>query len=395
MIAAGQGEVVLVVGAEKLSTITDFKDRSTAILFGDGAGAAVRAPGQRPERPRAFCPPSSSPTESSRRCCTSPGGGAADPISEKVVCERSHFMKMAGREVFKAAVLTMAEACDEALRRAGVTADEIDLLIPAPGQRPHHRGHGQARRHADGQGDGQRRPLRQHLIRLDSARAGSGHQRRPGEARLAPPAGGIRRRIHLGQRRRPVVTVLMCPGQGAQRVGMGKDLAERFPAARDTFAAIDEALGTPLSRIMWEGPEDELTLTHNAQPAILAHSAAVLAVVAGRLGGIGGGGAGHSLGEYSAHVAAGTLSPVGCGPPGSPRGELMLDAGRQRPGRHGGRARAGHRRGAELPATSPRGPMASRCAANLNAPDQTVISGDPAGVGAGGRAMQGARAPSG
>ena len=76
----------------------------------------------------------------------------------------------------------------------------------------------------------------------------------------------------------------MCPGQGAQRVGMGKDLAERFPAARDTFEAIDDALGTPLSRLMWEGPEDELTLTHNAQPAILAHSAAVLAVVRERLG---------------------------------------------------------------------------------------------------------------
>ena len=70
----------------------------------------------------------------------------------------------------------------------------------------------------------------------------------------------------------------MCPGQGAQKVGMGKDLAERFPAARDTFAAIDEALGTALSRLMWLGPEEELTLTHNAQPAILAHSAAVLAM---------------------------------------------------------------------------------------------------------------------
>jgi len=59
-----------------------------------------------------------------------PGGGAADPISERVVCDRSHFMKMAGREVFKAAVLAMAEACDEALSRAGVAAEEIDLLVP-------------------------------------------------------------------------------------------------------------------------------------------------------------------------------------------------------------------------------------------------------------------------
>ena len=60
---------------------------------------------------------------------------------------------------------------------------------------------------------------------------------------------------------------------------MGKDLAERFPAARETFERIDEALGVALSRLMWEGPESELTLTHNTQPAILAHSAAVWAVV--------------------------------------------------------------------------------------------------------------------
>ncbi len=68
----------------------------------------------------------------------------------------------------------------------------------------------------------------------------------------------------------------MCPGQGAQRVGMGRDLAERFSSAREVFQAIDDALETPLSRLMWDGPEDKLTLTHNAQPAILAHSVAVL-----------------------------------------------------------------------------------------------------------------------
>jgi 3-oxoacyl-[acyl-carrier-protein] synthase III len=129
LIASEQSEVVLVVGAEKLSTITDFQDRSTGILFGDGAGAAVlrRARGQ---DGRGILSTFLKSDGKLAPLLYIPGGGAADPISEKVVCERSHYMKMAGREVFKAAVLTMAEACDEALRRAGVTADEVDLLIP-------------------------------------------------------------------------------------------------------------------------------------------------------------------------------------------------------------------------------------------------------------------------
>jgi 3-oxoacyl-[acyl-carrier-protein] synthase III len=129
LIASEQSEVVLVVGAEKLSTITDFKDRSTAILFGDGAGASIvrRASGN---NGRGIL---STFLKSDGRLAPLlyiPGGGAVDPISEKVVRERSHYMKMAGREVFKAAVLAMSEACDEALRRAGVSAEEVDLLIP-------------------------------------------------------------------------------------------------------------------------------------------------------------------------------------------------------------------------------------------------------------------------
>jgi [acyl-carrier-protein] S-malonyltransferase len=184
-----------------------------------------------------------------------------------------------------------------------------------------------------------------------------------------------------------VVTVLMCPGQGAQKVGMGKDLAERFPAARDAFAAIDEALGTALSRLMWAGPEDELTLTHNAQPAILAHSAAVLAVVRERLGRPGAA-AGHSLGEYSAHVAAGTLSDVDAARLVRRRGELMLEAGRRRPGTMAavlGLATAE----VEAACDEASGPDGLAVPANLNAPDQTVISGDPTGVS---RAGEGCKA---
>lgn len=170
----------------------------------------------------------------------------------------------------------------------------------------------------------------------------------------------------------------MCPGQGAQRVGMGKDLAQRFPEARDVFSAIDEALDTRLSRLMWEGPEDELTLTHNAQPAILAHSVAVLAVVGKRLGAPGAG-AGHSLGEYSAHVAAGTLTEVDAARLVRRRGELMLSAGKQRPGAMAavlGLATAE----VQTACDESSGPDGLAVPANLNAPDQTVISGDPKGV---------------
>ncbi|HET6796665.1 MAG TPA: ACP S-malonyltransferase [Gemmatimonadales bacterium] len=170
----------------------------------------------------------------------------------------------------------------------------------------------------------------------------------------------------------------MCPGQGAQRVGMGRDLAERFPQAKATFDAIDDALDTSLSRLMWQGPEDELTLTHNTQPAILAHSAAVLSVVRHRLSGSAAA-AGHSLGEYSAHVAAGTLADVDAARLVRRRGELMFAAGQERPGAMAavlGLATAE----VEAACDEASGPEGIAVPANLNAPDQTVISGDPAGV---------------
>ena len=181
--------------------------------------------------------------------------------------------------------------------------------------------------------------------------------------------------------------VLLCPGQGAQKVGMGKDLAERFPAARDVFQRIDDTLGAPLSRLMWEGPEEELTLTHNAQPAILAHSAAVWAVVGDRLAPALKAAAGHSLGEYSAYVAAGSLSAENGARLVRRRGELMYQAGTQRPGAMSavlGLATS------EVDAACREASSAEAIAvpANLNAPDQTVISGDPAAVEKAGEACK-------
>ena len=101
------------------------------------------------------------------------------------------------------------------------------------------------------------------------------------------------------------------PGQGSQAVDMGKDLADAFPEARDVFAEVDEALGEKLSTVMWEGPEDTLTLTANAQPALMAVSMAVIRVLAAKGYDLSQNAsflAGHSLGEYSAHCAAGTFS---------------------------------------------------------------------------------------
>ena len=101
------------------------------------------------------------------------------------------------------------------------------------------------------------------------------------------------------------------PGQGSQAVGMGRDLAEAFPEARSVFQEVDEALNQPLSKLMWEGPEDELTLTANAQPALMAVSLAAIRVMEKegfRLQDKVVYVAGHSLGEYSALAAAGTFS---------------------------------------------------------------------------------------
>lgn len=99
------------------------------------------------------------------------------------------------------------------------------------------------------------------------------------------------------------------PGQGAQTIGMGKALAEAYPAARAVFEEVDAALGAPLSKLIWEGEIGELTLTENAQPALMATSIAAMRALEAEGVGIGAASyvAGHSLGEYSALCAAGAL----------------------------------------------------------------------------------------
>lgn len=126
-LAAGRGEVALVVSTEKMSSIVDWGDRATCVLFGDGAGAAiVRKSSNGRGLVSSFIRSDGTLAELLWR----PAGGAKFPFDLAVLDEKSHLVKMAGREVFKAAVRSMAEAADQALLRAGMTADDIDLLIP-------------------------------------------------------------------------------------------------------------------------------------------------------------------------------------------------------------------------------------------------------------------------
>lgn len=176
---------------------------------------------------------------------------------------------------------------------------------------------------------------------------------------------------------------LLFPGQGSQFVGMGRDLAERFEDAARVFERADEALGVPLSKLMWEGPDDELTATHNAQPAILTHSIAALAVLGERLPNASFA-AGHSLGEFSAHVAAGTLGFEDAVRAVRRRGELMHAAGQERPGTMA--AILGLDDDALEAVCRDAAAEGGDCVpANFNAPGQVVISGDEAAVG---RAME-------
>jgi len=172
------------------------------------------------------------------------------------------------------------------------------------------------------------------------------------------------------------------PGQGSQAVGMGKELADAYPEAREVFEAVDEALGQKLSTIMFEGPEDQLTLTENAQPALMAVSMAVVRVLEEK------GGfklsdkasfvAGHSLGEYSALAAAGALELDDTARLLKIRGQAMQKAV---PVGEGAMAAL---LGLDLPTAEAVAEEAAQgeicAAANDNADGQVVVSGSKAAV---------------
>jgi 3-oxoacyl-[acyl-carrier-protein] synthase-3 len=128
MIAAGNADTALVIGVEKLSAITDWKDRSTCVLFGDGAGAAVVKRSKTHHRGILSTFVRSDGTLADLLC--RPAGGAANPFCEDVLTQRNWFIQMNGREVFKNAVRSMSEAATRALDIAKLTSADIDLMIP-------------------------------------------------------------------------------------------------------------------------------------------------------------------------------------------------------------------------------------------------------------------------
>jgi [acyl-carrier-protein] S-malonyltransferase len=186
---------------------------------------------------------------------------------------------------------------------------------------------------------------------------------------------------HLNQEQNMSIAFVF-PGQGSQAVGMGKALAEQFAAARAVFTEVDEALSQNLSKLMWEGPEAELTLTENAQPALMAVSMAVVRVLESEHGITVGGTAacvsGHSLGEYSALAAAGTFSLADAARLLKIRGKAMQAA---TPVGTGAMAALLGLDFATAAAAAAEGAQGDVCqAANDNSDGQVVISGHKAAV---------------
>jgi [acyl-carrier-protein] S-malonyltransferase len=167
------------------------------------------------------------------------------------------------------------------------------------------------------------------------------------------------------------------PGQGSQAVGMGKDLAEKYPVARLTFEEADEALGYKLSQLCFEGPEEQLRLTEVTQPAILTASVAALRVLEDRIPKpcfV----AGHSLGEYSAHVASGTISFADAVRTVRNRGKYMQEAVPVGVGAMAAILGMDLEKVASVCQDAAQGEVCSP--ANINSPEQIVISGNTAAV---------------
>ena len=209
MITSGRYKKALVIGAEKLSSVVDWKDRGTCMLFGDGAGAAVVGAGTKPGIGLIGTRLGSLGEDTDLLLI--PAGGSLHPSSAESVKKGDHFIKMKGKEVFKLAVRVMEEAARDILEQHGLTATQIGLVIPHQANLAHHRSHRAVPRAPGGEVLRERGPLREHVRRLDPDRARRGPQGGPNQARRPHASRRFWGRLDLWERPDSLVISALMP----------------------------------------------------------------------------------------------------------------------------------------------------------------------------------------
>ena len=329
MLASGLSRRALVVGGDVLSKILDWEDRSTLVLFGDGAGAVVMEPVDH----GGFLGFELGADGGGGEYLWYPGSGSRhfeNPDS---------YVKMNGREVFKFATRVMVSSAGDVLAECGKTVDDVDVYVP----------HQANKRIIDYAVAKLGIPAEKTIVNVDrfgNTSSGSiplaladarARGAAPGRGAGSHDRDGGGAHVGLGahrmdEREALMTKVAFCfPGQGSLEEGMGREIAEAFPAARDVYRVGSEATGLDLEALCFSTPLDQLVETEIQQPALVATSLAILAAMRER-------GlepdvvVGHSVGEFAALAAAGSLETGAAIGLVRERGLAMAEAARQRPG---------------------------------------------------------------
>ena len=202
LVMGGTHKKVLVIGADTMSRIIDYTDRTTCVLFGDGAGAMLLEPAGEGDDDAGFIDFLGEVDGSGGQFLKMPAGGSRMPASHETVEKRLHYVHQDGQQVFKYAVRKMYEVCRDLLAAQRPDRQGRRHLHPAPGQPAHHLERRRPAGHGAGTGPGQHRPLRQHHLGHDSA--GHARRHRPGPPEEGRPGPVRRRRRRLHRRRQPL-----------------------------------------------------------------------------------------------------------------------------------------------------------------------------------------------